>query len=149
MKKLILALVVLFSLTANAAVPLSAIRTQDVNSICNTKTGTIRNVSEATKKQVYKNAGIAYGDKHYCNAKPFAYEIDHRISLELGATNNISNLQLQAYCTKDELSKDFPANVLYDARAKDKEENRLHKEICLGHITPKDAQEQIYNWKNK
>lgn len=135
----------LLTTSVYAEVPSSAIRTQDVNSICNTKTSGIRNVSETTKKQVYKKAKIAYGDRQLCSK---GYEVDHRISLELGGTNDISNLQLQAYCREVELSVSFPTGVLYDAHAKDKEENSLHKQICNKEITPAQAQEQIYNWKN-
>ena len=129
---------------AGSIVPAS-IRTQDVNSICNTKTGTIRNVSQATKLQVYKNAGVPYGDRTLCT---LGYEVDHRISLELGGTNDISNLQLQAFCTKSQLSANFPKNVLYDAHAKDIDENQSHKDICSKSVTPAVAQEKIYNWKN-
>lgn len=139
-------LILLFSWSsAFAAVPDTAIRTKDVTSICNTKTSGIRLVSKSTKKQVYKNAHISYGDRTLCSK---GYEVDHRISLELGGTNDISNLQLQAYCREVELSVDFPSGVLYDAHAKDKEENSLHKQICNKEITPAQAQEQIYNWKN-
>ena len=145
MNKLLLALL-LASSVASAAGPVPAsIRTQDVNEICTTKTGTIRNVSEATKQQVYRNAGIAYGDRTLCS---LGYEVDHRISLELGGTNDISNLQLQAYCTKAQLAPNFPANVLYDARAKDQAENQTHRDICSKAVTPAEAQAKIYNWHN-
>jgi len=140
-----LVLMLISKLVEGAVVPASAVRTIDVHDICTTKTGTIRDVSEATKKQVYKNAGIAYGDRTLCTV---VYEVDHRISLQLGGTNNISNLQLQAYCTKEQLSPNFPSIVIFDARAKDGDETRLHTAICKGNITPTEAQDKIFNWKN-
>ena len=141
---LVLALVSTVAL-ADGAVPAASIRTQDVNDICNTKTGTIRDVSEATKQQVYKLAKITYGDRSLCS---LGYEVDHRISLEIGGTNDISNLQLQAYCTKAQLAPNFPAGVLYDAHAKDQAENQTHRDICSKALTPAQAQAKIYNWKN-
>ena len=128
-----------------AEVPASTIRTSNVQDICTTKTSTIRNVPVFVKKEVYKRAGVAYGDKTLCSK---GYEVDHIISLQLGGSNYITNLQLQAYCTKSELSPNFPKTVKYDARAKDAVETRLHTDICKGKITPTLAQEQIYNWKN-
>lgn len=135
----------LISTFAHAEIPTTAIRTTNVQDICTTKTSTIRNVSDATKKLVYKNSGIAYGDRTFCS---LGYEVDHKISLTLGGTNDISNLQLQAYCTKDQLAPNFPTSVLYDARKKDVLENVLHRDICVGATTPQKAQETIYNWKN-
>ena len=144
MKYTLLALLLLAS-TVQAAIPASAIRTTDKTDICTTKTSTIRDVPESVKKQVYKNAGITYGDRKLCS---LGYEVDHRISLELGGTNDISNLQLQAYCTKAQLPINFPKSVLYDARAKDQAENKANKEICSGAVAPATAQQNIYNWKN-
>lgn len=146
MKALILILALVSSIAyAAGPIPQASIRTQDVNDICTTKTSTIRNVSEATKKKVYKLAGVPYGDRALCAG---GYEVDHRISLWLGGSNDISNLQLQAYCTKAQLAPTFPKGVLYDARAKDIVESQLHVAICNKTITPAVAQAKIYNWKN-
>ena len=61
MKALILILALVSSIAyAAGPIPQASIRTQDVNDICTTKTSTIRNVSEATKKKVYKLAGVPY-----------------------------------------------------------------------------------------
>ena len=146
MNKLLLILLLLVSTSLMAEnIPLTAIRTIDMQDICTTKTSTIRDVPLSVKKQVYKNAGIIYGERTLCTQ---GYEVDHRISLQLGGSNDISNLQLQAYCTKVQLSANFPKTVLYDARAKDAIENSLHKDICSGKITPIKAQTIIYNWSN-
>ena len=150
--KYLFALLLVIPLLANAVMPLmndgvpfSAIRTRDVTDICTTKTSTIRNVPEVVKKEVYRRAGVTYGDRTLCSK---GYEVDHIISLQLGGTNDMSNLQLQAYCTKVELSPTFPNTVKYDARAKDAKETSLHADICHGRITPKAAQEQMFNWHN-
>ena len=147
MKRIILAIALSLSLlsTAYAGIPAAAVRTTDVKDICTTRTSTIRDVPEAVKKQVYRNANINYGDRTLCTN---GYEVDHRISLTLGGTNDISNLQLQAYCTKEELAPNFPKGVLYDAHKKDILENVLHRDICVGATTPSQAQDQIYNWHN-
>jgi hypothetical protein len=144
MKYTLLAFLLVTSIV-HAALPATAVRTTDIHDICTTKTSTIRDVSEATKKLVYKNAGITYGDRTLCSV---GYEVDHKISLQLGGTNDISNLQLQAYCTKAQLAPKFPKSVLYDARAKDLAENVGHRDICSGKATPFIVQERIYNWKN-
>lgn len=125
------------------------IRTTDIQSICTTHTKEFRNVSLATKKQVYANAGVKYSDRNLCKK---GYEVDHRVSLEVGGSNDISNLQLQAYCTFDELAKD-KAGVplykgLYDARKKDGVENNMKSQICSGKTTPEAAQQLLKDWKN-
>ena len=61
-----------------------------------------RDVSQSTKNTLYKNAGIPKSERKN-------YVIDHRVALENGGTNDISNLQVQSKS---------------DARAKDKIENR-------------------------
>ena len=164
MNQLLLALLLVSGLSSAAIVP-ESIRTQDKTVICNTKTGTIRNVTDAEKKAVYAKAGVTPGDTKLCPAKPYAFEVDHRISLELGGNNDISNLQLQAYCTLGQLTAtdgkpmaDSNGKIrsgavplykgLYDAHAKDKAENQTHADICSGKVTPAEAQDKIYNWKN-
>jgi 5-methylcytosine-specific restriction endonuclease McrA len=141
----ILSLYTLVSISATIQVPTSAIRTTDVYSICNTKTSTIRSVSLSTKKEVYRRAGIIYGERTLCTK---GYEVDHRVALQAGGSNAISNLQLQAYCTKSELAKNFPATVRYDARAKDSAESKAHTAICSGKVDVKGIQANIYNWSN-
>ena len=50
-------------------------------------TGTVRNVTEATKQAVCREYGVA---EVHCTGK--LYEIDHLISLELGGVNDLTNL---------------------------------------------------------
>ena len=133
-----------------STIPSSAIRTTDIADICNTKTSTIRDVSIKTKKLVYKNANVTYGDRKMCSK---GWEVDHIWSLENGGSNDISNLQLQSYCSFSELTKKPNTNIpfysgLYDARKKDVIEDKLHSKICKSEISVKDAQEILWNWKN-
>lgn len=85
-------------------------------------TGTVRNVSDATKHAIEIEYGLA----------PKAYgsslEIDHIVSLELGGANDIANLY-------PELAPGF--------HVKDKLENRLHRLVCAGKLSLRTAQRRI------
>jgi hypothetical protein len=83
-----------------------------------------RHVTEAMKQTIFK----AYGIKSNFGA----YEIDHFISLELGGANTIWNLWPQPY-----------EHCRYTARMKDVVETNLHRRICKGLITLKQAQDII------
>ena len=72
-----------------------AVLTTDTKIICKSGyTKTVRNVTEATKKKVFKEYGIPYSQRSN-------YEVDHIISLELGGSNDISNLYPESYTIKD------------------------------------------------
>jgi hypothetical protein len=88
----------------------------------------VRNVSAATKRKVFELYKIdPTSDK---------FEVDHLISLQLGGSNDITNLWPQSYTTK-------PLN----ARVKDGLENTLHSLICKGKVSLKTAQYDIStNW---
>jgi hypothetical protein len=89
---------------------------------------TVRNVPESEKIQAYNEYGIA---SHTAGQ----YEVDHLVSLELGGSNDISNLW-------PELASPTPG-----FHEKDKVENYLHSQVCSGQISLKDAQIQIAtNW---
>ena len=98
--------------------------TTDKETICTQKTSAIRNVSAATKKQAFALYGLTR-KTGWC--KKLNCEVDHLISLELGGTNDIKNLWPQPYAGK------------WNAHIKDKLENRLHKMICDGSVTPAGA----------
>jgi hypothetical protein len=85
----------------------------------------VRNVPAAIKKVVYSE----YHIKHHATGE---YEVDHLISLELGGSNDIKNLWPESYLSDP-----------WNAHVKDKLENRLHRLVCTGHITLKEAQEAI------
>jgi hypothetical protein len=92
-------------------------------------TKSIRNVSSADKDAVFQ----AYGIHH---RPPGAYEVDHLISLELGGSNDRTNLWPEPMHLningKDE-----------GAKAKDDLENLLHAEVCAGRLTIGGAQDAI------
>lgn len=106
-----------------------AVLTIDKATICKTGyTKTVRDVSTATKKKVFKEYGIAWSSRSN-------YEVDHLISLELGGSNDISNLWPESYKIKN------------GATSKDQYENYLHKQVCNGSMTVAEAQKQISgNW---
>ncbi len=102
-----------------------AVLTTDVKTICTVGyTKTVRDVSVATKKKVFKEYGISY-NLHS------DYEVDHIISLELGGSNDISNLYPESY------------TITNGARIKDKFENYLHRQVCNGSMDIKEAQKEV------
>jgi hypothetical protein len=90
-------------------------------------TASVRNVSAATKRRVFAEYGIS-------SPAPGAYEVDHLIPLELGGSNDITNLWPEPYTGPD------------NAHDKDVWENRLHKQVCAGQITLAVAQDEIIHW---
>jgi hypothetical protein len=85
---------------------------------------TVRNVPQSVKNAVFKRYGIK-------TRTPGAYEIDHLISLELGGSNDIKNLWPQLYAGT------------WNAHMKDKLENQLHGEVCIGNMNLVQAQRAI------
>lgn len=96
-----------------------------VNKICIPGySSSVRNVTTTTKNKVFAQYKV--------NPLKDYYEVDHLISLELGGSNDIKNLWPQSYST-------YPWN----ARLKDKLENRLHKLVCDGKLDLPTAQYEI------
>lgn len=88
----------------------------------------VRNVPNSVKDAVYQEYGIA-------SRSPGEYEVDHLVSLELGGSNDISNLWPEA------------ASPQPGFHEKDKVENYLHDQVCSGAMTLQDAQVKIAtNW---
>ncbi len=100
-----------------------------VDQICTTGySSSVRNVPLSEKDQVYAEYGIA-------SHAPGEYEVDHLISLELGGSNDISNLWPE------------PANPQPGFHEKDQVENYLHDQVCSGKISLQQAQFEIAtNW---
>ncbi len=87
-----------------------------------------RNVSEATKNKVFEEYGVISRSKG-------EYEVDHLVSLELGGSNDISNLWPE---------KASPTPGFHQ---KDTLENELHRKVCSGVISLSVAQKEIArNW---
>jgi hypothetical protein len=88
----------------------------------------VRNVPQSVKNQAYAEYGII----HHTAGQ---YEVDHLVSLELGGSNDISNLWPEA------------ANPHPGFHEKDKVENYLHDQVCSGAISLRQAQIEIAtNW---
>lgn len=98
--------------------------TTDTHTVCTPGyAASVRNVSVATKREVYARYGVTY-------TRLYAYEVDHDIPLELGGSNAITNLWPQR--------NDRPRS-----NAKDLLENRLHSIVCAGELTLPEAQAAI------
>ncbi len=88
----------------------------------------VRNVPDSEKNAVYAEYGIA-------SHSPGQYEVDHLVSLELGGSNDISNLWPEA------------ASPTPGFHEKDKVENYLHDQVCSGAMNLEEAQQRIaLNW---
>ncbi len=88
-------------------------------------TQTVRNVSTNLRKKVYAEYGVSYPQARG------AYEVDHLIPLELGGSNDIPNLFLEA-------AKPTPG-----FHEKDLVENFLNQEVCAGRADLARSQYQI------
>ncbi len=88
----------------------------------------VRNVPTSEKDQVYAEYGI------YSHSSG-EYEVDHLVSLELGGSNDISNLWPE------------PASPKPGFHEKDQVENYLHDQVCSGAMSLQEAQVEIAtNW---
>ncbi len=91
-------------------------------------TKTVRNVPISEKDQVYAE----YGIYHHSSGQ---YEVDHLVPLELGGSNDISNLWPEAA---------YPQPGFHQ---KDKVENYMHDQVCSGAMALNEAQKEIAtNW---
>lgn len=87
----------------------------------------VRDVPDSEKEAVYARYGIVH--------VPYAHEVDHLVSLEIGGSNAISNLWPEPYAGR------------WGARTKDVLENRLHDLVCSGTLTLAYAQHvEATNW---
>ena len=103
-----------------------AILTTDTSTICTPGyASSVRNVSTATKKQVYAEYSVSYPQP------TGAYEVDHFIPLEIGGSNDITNLWLE------------PATPTPGFHQKDQFENFEHGQVCDGEITAAEAQRRM------
>jgi hypothetical protein len=90
----------------------------------------VRDVPAAEKTAVYDRYGVAW--------VPYAHEVDHLISLELGGSNVIRNLWPEPYAGR------------WGARTKDVLENRLHELVCDGRLSLASAQwQEARDWARR
>jgi hypothetical protein len=85
-----------------------------------------RNVSEATKDQVFREYGLDP------TVNRGSYEVDHDVSLELDGSNDIKNLWPESYITTP-----------YNAHTKDVLEDALHRLVCAHQLDLATAQHEI------
>ncbi len=86
-----------------------------------------RDVPESEKLDAYRRYGVV--------DVPYAHEVDHLISLEIGGSNDIRNLWPEPYAGR------------WGARTKDQVENALHDLVCQGRLRLKAAQQiEAANW---
>src|SRR5258708_14629820 len=112
-----------------ACTPGAIIATATKEQICQSGySKSVRFVPIEEKRQVYEEYGII-------SHSPGQYEVDHLISLELGGSNDISNLWPEA------------AQPEPGFHQKDFLENYLHDQICNGSMSLQEAQQKIStNW---
>lgn len=109
-----------------------AVRTTDKAEICDTKTSTVRNVSGSLKLQVYRRYGMPGPSGTFPGTSVQGpWEVDHLVSLELGGSNDITNLWPESY------------SQAMGAHQKDALENRLHHMVCADLLTVEEAQHEI------
>jgi hypothetical protein len=95
--------------------------------------GKVRAVSVATRREVFRRYGL---ESVPLDWRPYAYEVDHLISLELGGSNDLSNLWPE------------PRELVVNGRKvgaeeKDRAEDATHRAVCKGEIGLREAQKQI------
>lgn len=113
------------------------VRSADLNELCSINTSVYRHVSASLKSKVYFRDGISGGNHTGLCAGKEGCEIDHRVSLKLGGSNDISNLMIQPY------------TGTCNAHQKDILENKLHRLSCKKIISLSDAQNIIYtDWES-
>lgn len=109
-----------------------AVRTTDKAEICDTKTSTVRNVSGSLKLQVYRRYGMPGPSGNFPGTSVQGpWEVDHLVSLELGGSNDITNLWPESY------------SQAMGAHQKDALENRLRHMVCADLLTVEEAQHDI------
>lgn len=86
----------------------------------------VRDVSSATKREVFARYGLI---SVFADSTRNDFEVDHLIPLALGGSNDIHNLWPQAYGTAP-----------WNARLKDRLENRLRQLVCAGELPLAEAQ---------
>lgn len=98
------------------------VETTDLQIICHSYTQSRRDVPRSVRRAIFVKYGLSPNEPHG------SYEVDHLIPLELGGSNDISNLWPEA----------APGY-----HAKDIIENKLHSLVCSGKMNIVDAQSQI------
>jgi hypothetical protein len=110
----------------NPSLTPGAVLNTDASAICTPGYASgVRDVSTATKEQVYAEYGVSYPQASG------AYEVDHFIPLEIGGSNDLSNLWLE------------PATPTPGFHQKDQFENLEHGQVCNSTIGVAEAQSRM------
>ena len=110
----------------NPSLTPGAVLTTDASTICTPGYASgVRDVSTATKEQVYAEYGVSYPQSLG------AYEVDHFIPLEIGGSNDLTNLWPE------------PATPTPGFHQKDQFENFEHGQVCDGTISVAEAQSRM------
>ena len=89
----------------------------------------------ARVRDVPEDEATAVYQRYHTAHRPYAHEVDHLVSLEIGGSNAITNLWPEPYAGR------------WGARTKDVLENKLHDLVCSGQLKLKKAQHQeAANW---
>ncbi len=114
---------ILIALLVNHLLTPGMVRPLTKEVICSTRWGTdSRHVTAAMKRRVFASYGVV---------ETRLYIIDHLIPRELGGADDVSNL--------------WPEKIA-DAHVKDKQENLLHRQVCAGTVTLREAQRRMAEW---
>lgn len=107
----------------------SYILTNNLTIICvSGYSSTVRDVPQKLREQVFARDNVTYA----LDLPIGSTELDHRVNLAIGGSNDESNLMVQF--------EEYPGY-----HEKDKLENYLLKNVCNGNIDINYAQERIYN----
>ena len=110
----------------NPSLTPGAVLTTDASTICTPGyASSVRDVSTATKEKVYAEYGVS------CPQPLGAYEVDHFIPLEIGGSNDLTNLWPE------------PATPTPGFHQKDQFENFEHGQVCKGSISVAEAQRRM------
>jgi hypothetical protein len=91
----------------------------------------IRDVPQSEKASLYQSYGLMGNHTGYCDTKQ-GCEVDHLISLELGGSNDQTNLWPEPY-----------QGTTWNAHVKDQLGNFLHRQVCQRNIALDQAQQEI------
>ncbi len=129
----LLAVLVVFESTVNAEGPKPKLgltpgetRPISINEVCRNSDAEVvsRDIPDDTRQKVFEAYGIA-------SPRPNQFEVDYLITPDLGGTESIRNLWPQPYSAR------------WNARVKDKLEQRLHQLVCSGKLDLPTAQRDI------
>jgi hypothetical protein len=104
--------------------------TRDVLCAYGFSTKSYRQVTQATRQQVFRAYGLTKNRTGYCRTDQ-GCELDHLIPLELGGSNDASNLWPEPY------------DGQWNAHTKDHLENQLRSMVCSGVMPLAAAQTKI------